>query len=236
MKALVLAAGKGTRLGAAAGGVPKPLTDVGGTTPLEHALEWLTRLRLERIWINVHAHGELVRERIGAAVAGVPVSYSHEPVLLGTAGAWKKLEREWVDTSLIVYGDNVLRFDVEALLATHGRSGAVMTLALFDAKRTVHSGAAGGRARVERGRVVEFEEGGGEGMINAGVYCVEPALRERLTPGIGDFGHDVLPGLAAEGVLAAHVLEEGSWCLGVDTPERLEHTRAVLRSAVEVAS
>lgn len=235
MKALVLAAGKGTRLGSASGGMPKPLIDVGGSTPLELALEWLAALQLERIWINVHGHAELVRERIGGTAGGIEVSYSFEPELLGTAGAWKKLEREWDDTSLVVYGDNVMRFDAAALLATHRGSGALMTIAVFDPERTIHSGTAGGRARIEGGRVREFVERGGAGMINAGVYCVEPELRERLTPGYTDFGHDVLPTLAGSGEVAAHVLERGAWCLGVDTPERLECARAALRSRMEVA-
>ena len=87
MKALVLAAGKGSRLGTAAGGMPKPLIDVAGTTPLEHAIRWLAPLDLERIWINVSEHAGLVRDRIGEGAGAAPVSYSHEPELLGTAGA-----------------------------------------------------------------------------------------------------------------------------------------------------
>ena len=118
MKALVLAAGRGSRLGAASGGMPKPLTDVAGTTPLEHALAWLAPLDLERIWINVHEHAALVSERIGDSTGSVPVSYSHEQELLGTAGAWKQLEDEWTATSLVVYGDNIMRFDLADLIAT----------------------------------------------------------------------------------------------------------------------
>lgn len=80
-------------------------------------------------------------------------------------------------------------------------------------------------------RVVEFIEGGGEGMINAGAYCVEPVVKERLPRGFSDFGHDVLPALARAGELAAYVLEDGAWCLGVDTPERLNTARAFIESA-----
>lgn len=234
MKALVLAAGKGSRLGPAAGGMPKPLVDVNGTTPLECALDLIVPLRPERIWINVHEHVEPVRARIGATARGVPIAYSYEPELLGTAGAWKKLETEWTDTSLVVYGDNVMRFDVAALIETHRRAGRLMTIAVFDPAHVVNTGIAGGYARVDRDRVVDFVEGGGTGMVNAGAYCIEPALRSRLEAGFSDFGRDVLPSLARTGELAAHVLEPGAWCLGLDTPERLEIARSIVAGA-EVA-
>lgn len=234
MKALVLAAGKGSRLAGVAAGLPKPLIDVSGTTPLEHALQWVSALRPERIWINVHSAAELVRQRIGAAVNGVPISYSHEPELLGTAGAWKKLEREWDDTSLVVYGDNLMRFDLEALLAAHRSAGRLATVALFDAERHANTGIGGGRVELEHDRVARFTEGGDTGLINAGAYFLEPALGERMAPGFLDFGHDVLPALAAGGELTGHVVEDTGFCLGVDTPERLSLARQLVHRS-EVA-
>lgn len=233
MKALVLAAGKGSRLGVASGGMPKPLTDVAGTTPLEHALAWLAPLALERIWINVHEHATLVRGRIGQSAGGVPVSYSHEPELLGTAGAWKKLEHEWTELSLVVYGDNIMSFDLRALIAAHRRSAALMTIAVFDPDRHAHTGLGGGRVRLDGQRICQFVEGGSEGMINAGAYCVEPGLSARLEHGFLDFGHDVLPELARSGELAGHVLEDSALCLGVDTPERLTRARALMSTRIE---
>lgn len=230
MKALVLAAGKGSRLAGVAAGVPKPLIDVCGTTPLEHALGWVARMRPARIWINVHDAADLVRQRVGTEVAGVPIHYSYEPELLGTAGAWKKLEQEWTETSLVVYGDNLMRFDLGALLDRHRATGALVTIALFDPDRHANTGKGGGRVELDGDRVSRFVEGGEEGLINAGAYFIEPALRERLRAGFIDFGHDVLPGLAASGELAGHVVEEGGYCLGVDTPERLSTARELVRT------
>ncbi|MGH7463875.1 MAG: nucleotidyltransferase family protein [Longimicrobiales bacterium] len=234
MKALLLAAGKGSRLGAVSGGVPKPLVDVGGTSPLQHAVSWTAAERPECIWINVHTHGDRVRERIGSAIDGVPILYSHEPELLGTAGAWKKLEEEWTETSLVVYGDNFMRFELRALQAAHARGGGLVTIALFDPARHASTGTVGGRAVLENGRVTEFIEGGGDGMVNAGAYCIEPELRGRLSHGLLDFGHDVLPRLALQGELAGHVVEEGAYCLGIDDPARLSAARALLRQGLEV--
>jgi mannose-1-phosphate guanylyltransferase len=235
VKALLLAAGKGSRLGAVTGGLPKPLMDVGGTSPLEHAASWTAAERPECIWINVHAHADLVRERIGDAVDGVPIRYSHEPELLGTAGAWKKLEGEWTEMSLVIYGDNLMRFDLGALMDAHARGRALMTIALFDPAQHANTGSGGGRAVLENGRVTEFVEGGSEGLVNAGAYCLEPVLRARLPHGFLDFGRDVLPMLARQGEVAGHVVEPEGYCLGIDDPSRLSAARALLREGLEVA-
>jgi NDP-sugar pyrophosphorylase family protein len=239
MKALVLAAGKGTRLGAAADGLPKPLVDLGGTTPLEHSLTQIAALEPERIWINVHEAAPVLRQRIGAEWHGTPVCYSYEDTLLGTAGAWKNLAGEWTQTTLIVYGDNHMKLDYQALLSAHRsaqqRCGALVTIALFDPARHANTGIAGGRVRLEDGLVREFVEGAGTGLVNAGAYAVEPALLERLESGFLDFGRDVFPALAGDGMLAGHVLEEGAYCLGVDTPAAVATAREMLRATEPVA-
>jgi NDP-sugar pyrophosphorylase family protein len=234
VKALLLAAGKGSRLGAASGGGPKPLTDVSGTSPLEHAVSWTAAERPECIWINVHAHAASIRARIGSAVDGVPIRYSHEPELLGTAGAWKKLEEEWTETSLVVYGDNFMRFDLRALMAAHERGGGLATIALFDPAQHANTGSAGGRAVLENGRVTNFVEGGSEGLVNAGAYCIEPELCIDLPHGFLDFGRDVLPVLARQGEVSGHVVESGGYCLGIDDPDRLAAARELLRHGLEV--
>jgi mannose-1-phosphate guanylyltransferase len=228
VKALLLAAGKGSRLLGAAAGLPKPLVDVGGITPLEHSLEWVTAFGVSCVWINVHDAAAMVEGRIGEEYAGVPVRYSREPQLLGTAGAWKKLEEEWSGTSLVVYGDNFMRFDLEALLQAHRSLGTAITVALFDPFVHANTGAGGGRAEMDTGRITRFVEGGDAGLINAGAYFIEPAVATELTPGYLDFGHDVLPRLAAAGRVGAHVVEQSGYCLGVDTPERLAMARTLV--------
>jgi mannose-1-phosphate guanylyltransferase len=227
MKALVLAAGKGSRLGPAAAGLPKPLVDVGGCSPLERNVAWVAQLKPAVIWINVHTAAGLVRARIGDACGAVPVRYSHEPELLGTAGAWRKLASEWDDTSLVIYGDNFMRFDLTRLLMAHRAGGASATVALFDPVVHRNTGPGGGRAELRGASITRFVEGGASGLINAGAYALEPSLCAELAPGFLDFGHDVLPRLAAAGRLAGHVVEEEGYCFGIDTPERLERARAM---------
>ena len=228
MKALILAAGKGTRLRDTAGDVPKPLIDAGGITPLQHAAEWVAGVEPERIWVNVHAGAQQIVRALGERVGDVPVSYSYEPELLGTAGAWKKLEQEWTEPSLVVYGDNIMRFDLRALFAAHAAHGALVTIALFDPGVHRNTGIGGGRVELDGARVRRFVEGASEGIVNAGAYVVEPSLATRLPHGFLDFGHTVLPALAMSGELAGHMMEAEGYCLGVDTPERLEIARELV--------
>jgi mannose-1-phosphate guanylyltransferase len=228
VKVLVLAAGKGSRLGAAAGGLPKPLAPVGETSPLEHNLEWVAGQHPERIWINVHQAAEAVRDRIGDVAHGIPVSYSHEPELLGTAGAWKKLASEWTGTSMVIYGDNFMRFDLASLRASHAAGNALATIAIFDPDVHANTGVGGGRVTLDGDAITAFVEGGADGPINAGAYCLEPEVLQRIPAGFSDFGRDVLPGLAADGLLRAHAVERSGYCLGIDTPERLKLAQRML--------
>jgi len=230
--ALVLAAGRSTRLGAFAGDLPKPLLVLGGRSLLEWNLRWLAAAGISRVWINLHHRGAAIEAAIGNGAAfGVCVRYSREERLLGTAGAWKRLAGEWRGTSLVVYGDNLVRFDLARMQAVHRATGALATVALFDPAVHANTGIAGGRAACAAdGRIVAFQEGGEarSGLVNAGVYLLEPEVAAVIPDGVSDFGRDVLPGLAGTGRLHGHVLEEGAYCLGVDTPSRFREAERML--------
>ncbi|MGH7505049.1 MAG: nucleotidyltransferase family protein [Longimicrobiales bacterium] len=228
---LILAAGKGTRIAPLARDLPKPLLQVGGRSLLAWHLRWLGAMGVREVWINLHHGADRVREAIGDGHEhGVVVRYSYEPVLLGTAGAWRKLSAELGGSSLVIYGDNLMRFDLRRLCGEHRRSGATATAAVFDPGRHAHTGIAGGRTRIEGGHIVEFVEGGAAGNepINAGAYVLEPVVASGIAEGFQDFGHDVLPALARDRQLRAYVIEEAGFCLGLDTPERFAEAQRLV--------
>lgn len=235
MKALVLAAGLSTRLSAVTGGGPKVLVPVGGRSLIEWNLAWLASCGVTRVWVNLHHGGDVIRAALGSGERfGLRIHYSEEPVLRGTAGGWKRLEREWTTTSLVVYGDNLMRFDLRRMQRTHIESGRWATVALFDAAAHANTGGTGGRATLTPdGSIGSFVEGAeSAGLINAGVYLLEPAAAEWIGDGFQDFGHDVLPRLAEAGQLQAHVIEPEGFCLGVDTPERFARAAELLAQGV----
>lgn len=222
-KALLLAAGRGSRLGDATARLPKPMLRVRGKPVIERHVEQLARAGVEEIWINLHYRGEVIRAHFGDGGRwGVRIRYSEEPELLGTAGALKNLEREFSDGDFfVVYGDNVGCCDYRALAAAHA-PGTVLTVALYHNEEVASSGIA---ELAEDRRILRFVEKPAPGeqfshWVNAGFYAASPAVLPLLPPGASDFGRDVIPALVASGrVVRGFVLQEG--VEGIDTPEML---------------
>ena len=233
VQGLVLAAGRSSRIAGDLDGRSKLLVDIGGETVLERNLRWVAASGVREVWINLHYRPEEIRTAVGDPRRfGLQVRYSEEPELLGTAGAFRVLAPYWRDAVLVVYGDNVSRFALRALLERHRTGGAMATLALFDSRLHANSGIAGGRVLVENGRVVAFVEGGGAdlSLVNAGVYVLDPGLVEYVREGgAPDFGRDVFPALLAAGQrIDAHLIEPDGYCFGIDTPDALARTREAL--------
>ena len=225
-RALVLAAGLGSRLRAIAGDLPKPLMPFGGAPVLAHNLRWLAGSGVGEVWINLHYAAEAITAQIGDGSAfGLTIHYVFEPELLGTAGALANIAGAVTGPIWVVYGDSLVRIDLAAMAAAHARTGAELTLALFDRDRHAHTGVAGGRVMAGAdGRVSAFVEGADTALstlVNAGVYRVEPQVLDLIPRGRAvDFGHDVFPAmLASHRKLFAHTIEPEGYCLGLDTPE-----------------
>lgn len=237
VEALVLAAGKSTRISSRSGGLPKPLLAFGGRRLIEWNLAWLRGAGVRRAWVNLHYRPEAVRTALGDGTAhGVELSYSHEPELLGTAGAWRHLGPHWGRTTLLLYGDNVSRFSLERFLHAHRATDALATVALFDPSLHANTGIAGGHAVLsEDGRITAFREGapprpGLPEYVNAGAYLLERELLERIPPGFQDFGRDIFPLLLETGRLRGHLIEETGFCLGLDTPESFAAAERLLEA------
>lgn len=225
-KALVLAAGLGSRIRDVAGDLPKPLLPFGGAPILVHNLRWLATSGVDQVWINLHYGADMIRVRIGdGSDFGLKVTFVFEPELLGTAGALGNIAAAMTETMLVVYGDSLVRFDLAALLAQHQATRAEATVALFDQDRHLNTGIAGGRVAIDQDQAITaFVEGPGaaqvSNLVNAGVYALEPSILN-LIPGNAsvDFGRDVFPAMLDAGRrLQAHLMDEAGICLGLDTP------------------
>lgn len=257
LEALVLAAGLSTRIRDAAGDLPKPLLPINEDPVLVRNLRWLAESGVSRATINLHYHADTVRAAILAASIprAMDVRFLEEAVLLGTAGTARRFLSDAANTApgkpplLVVYGDSLVRLDLAALHATHLRSGARVTVALFDPSTAPHTGIAGGRVRIDAdGRIRDFAEGGvaEHEWVNAGVYLVACDIftRHAFADDPLDFGRDVFPRLLEKGErLQGHdlgpatpALRGGGYCLGLDTPAALRRARArVAAGGVELA-
>jgi NDP-sugar pyrophosphorylase family protein len=131
MKAMVLAAGYGSRLGPLTDHRPKGLLQVGGYSLLELIVARLADHGFKEIAINLHFKPEMIRDRLGDGSAlGVSLEYAAEPELLGTAGSVRAM-RDFLDNGrpfLIHYGDVVTDQDLDALYQAHVEKKALVTL------------------------------------------------------------------------------------------------------------
>jgi mannose-1-phosphate guanylyltransferase len=231
MKAMVLAAGKGTRLHSLTEMVPKPMLLVAGRPVLAHVIEWLSRYGIHQIVINLHYHPEVIRKYFDdGSRCGVEIVYSEEPELLGTAGGVKQMEAFFGDPFLVVYGDVLTDLDLEALFACHqihcGSPHATLAL-----DRREDSAQCGVVEIDENGRIQDFIEKPPPGdsrspWVNSGIMILDSALLKTIPADrFCDFGRDIFPGWLRSGVaLYGWKMPEGSYLIDMGTPDNL--TRA----------
>ena len=223
MKAVVLAAGRGTRLGGLTADVPKPMLEVRGCPVIGHTLSLLRRIGVEEVFINLHQNPEAIWNFFGDGSGwGLRIVYAYEPSLRGTAGALRNFAVHLTDEPFwVVYGDNYLDCSIRPLYDFHQENGGVATIALFEREDVRGAGV----VRLDsRGAVLEFVEKpplreAAPGLVNGGVYVVSPSIFSFIPEvGSSDFGFDVFPRVIRAGAkMYGRVLEGSS--SPIDTPD-----------------
>lgn len=206
MKAFVLAGGLGTRLKPRFGDLPKPLAPLAGRPFLIHQIEWLASHGIRDVVLCTgHGAGQVRAELRDGAAHGVRLHYSEEPEPLGTGGALRLAAAHVDGPALVLNGDTLVSCDPWELERARWENGAIGAIALYAAADPAS------RGRVEcdaEGRVVGFVEKDpshrGAAWVNGGVYAFSPGLWRRLPPGASSLERDVLPQLAAGGLLRGH--------------------------------
>lgn len=220
MKAVVLAAGKSTRISSISNGMPKPLLKIGATSIIERNLHWLKKNGINEVWINLHHRPEEIKRHLhDIKDIGLAVNYSYEEKILGTAGAVKKLQRELKDDFLVVYGDNLFNFDLKSLINTHNSDEVIATIALFSFSQHLNSGIASGRVRLVNSKIVDFvEHNNALDLVNAGCYVCSPEICNYIPKDrFFDFAEDLFPQLLSRKITLRGYVIEG-YCLGLDDP------------------
>ena len=208
LRALVLTAGRGTRLAPLTDRQPKPLIPVLGRPLVAATLDRLAALGCEAIALNLHHLGDQIRARFGPAHAGVPLTYSEEPELLGTLGALAPLRSflSEADAVLVVNGDSLCRWPLAKMVARHARRRPGATLLL--ARRPDPRRFGGGVGVDRKGRVVSFRRGGksfGKAerrAVFAGAHVLSPDLLSEIERRPSDIVSELYePHLEAGGII-----------------------------------
>jgi NDP-sugar pyrophosphorylase family protein len=228
MRALVLAAGLGTRLRPLTDVTPKPLLPVAGLPILGHTLQQLAAAGCEAAAINLHHQGEQIRERFGDSFAGMPLVYSEEPELLGTLGALHPLKSFLgaANQIVLINGDSLCRWPLRKLIRRYHRhqaNGALAALLLSAAAPVARFG--GGVGIDHAGRILSFRPEDpvvGEVVrrhVFAGAHILSSRLLDRVGPGVSDIVRDLYIPLLAEGRKLTALVTNRPWH-DLGTPQR----------------
>ena len=236
-RAMILAAGRGTRLAPLTDRVPKPLLPVAGRPLLEHILEFLVACGIRDVVINLHHLGHLIQEHLGnGSRFGVHIRYSSEETILDTGGGIKHAERLLTgEPFVVVNGDSLLELALEEVVAFHRAAGAVATIAVRPDPEATRYGLveldAANRVRRISGLPVEVPTGPLRGFMFPGLHVLEPEIFSWMEPNLA-FGvmKVTYPQLMAAGRPVAGFVTQARW-VNIDTPAALERADMTLREA-----
>jgi NDP-sugar pyrophosphorylase family protein len=235
MKAMVLAAGLGTRLRPLTLDRPKPLVDVCGRPLIAYNLLLLRRYGITDVIINLHHHGAALRTALGdGAALGVSIVYSPEDPLLDTGGAIKNVRGLLGDDDfLVLNGDTIIDLPLDGLVAAHRARGATATLVLRNDPDQTRYGLididADQRVRRFLGRPPVVDVAVTSYMF-AGVHVLAPRVFEYMPP-VRAFSitRETYPAMLAAGEALYGFPFAGFWRV-IDTAADLERATGELRT------
>ena len=224
MEAILLAGGKGERLGDAAQGRPKSLVPIADRPLAAYQVSALAGAGVDRVIVSCAAgQEELFRSELSDL--GPEIVTVGEPEPLGRGGGLRLAAqaRQETGATYALNGDELIDVDLAALLAAHREHGGAATIVVAPLPTGF-----GVVEIAEDDRIDGFDESPRlPHWVNAGVYVLDDEAIARL-PERGDHERTTFPELAAEGKLYAY-RHEGLW-LTVNTPKELrtadEHLRA----------
>lgn len=228
MKAVLLAAGLGTRLRPLTDSVPKCLVPIGERTLLDVWLDALGDLGVDEVLVNTHHLAPQVQAHVAGLHGGPPVRLLHEETLRGSAGTLRAARGLLADDPwfLAVNADNLTDYDLGALVAAHEArgDGVLATLTAFRAPRP---SACGILEVDDAGRLVGFEEKPARprsDLANAGLYAFSREILDLVDgPDPCDIGTHLLPRLVGR----AQVVSVGdAYLRDIGTLEALAEARA----------
>ncbi len=232
MRALLLAAGFGTRLRPLTETIPKCLAPINGRPLLDYWLETLLDHGVDEVLINTHYLSSKVEEFVKGSSRRGRIKTVHENSLLGTAGTIVHNRGFFKDQPfLVAHADNLTIFSLEDFMRSHEcrPSGTKMSMMLFE---TDNPSACGIVELSDEGTVKAFHEKVIDppgNLANAAVYILEPSAVD-LIASIGkdqvDFSIDVIPRMMGE----ISVYYNRKYHIDIGTPESLERANRDMRA------
>lgn len=250
MKAMILAAGKGTRLRPLTHTIPKPLIPILQKPVMEFLLELLREHGFDQIMVNVsHLADEIENYFRDGQRFGVQIGYSFEGQVvdgdlvgeaLGSAGGLRRIQDFnpfFDDTFIVLCGDGLIDLDLTAAMKFHKEKGAIATIITKTVPKEVVS-SYGVVVTDEEGRIKTFQEKPPveealSTQINTGIYIFEPRVIDFIPSKCEyDLGSQLFPKLVEKGEPFYAVNMDFEWVDIGKVPDYWHAIRDVLQGKV----
>ena len=242
MKAMILAAGKGTRVRPITQTIPKPMIPILQKPVMEFLVELLRQHGFDQIMVNVSHLADVIENyfRDGQKF-GVQIAYSFEGRIeegemigeaIGSAGGMKRIQDFspfFDDTFVVLCGDALIDLDLTAAVKWHREKGAIATIVMKSVPRD-EVPSYGVVVTDDSGKIQAFQEKPSveEALstdINTGIYIFEPEIFKYIPSGQEyDIGSQLFPALVAEGAPFYGISMDFEW---VDIGKVPDYWRAI---------
>jgi mannose-1-phosphate guanylyltransferase len=216
MKAMVLAAGVGSRLDPLTANLPKPLVPVVNKPVMEHILALLRQHGFDEVCANLHYLPESIVEYFGdGSKFGTKLKFQHEPKLSGDAGGVRSCKQFLQDdTFIVIMGDLITDADLGALVKRHKEKKALASIAVKPMEDVSRFGVI---VRNDEDFITGFQEKPKQeealsNLISTGIYILEPEVF-KFIPETGDygFGRQLFPTLVERGEKVLSIEIQSYW-------------------------
>ncbi|MEL0588340.1 MAG: NDP-sugar synthase [Planktothrix rubescens PR222] len=254
MKAMILAAGKGTRIRPITYTIPKPLIPILQKPVMEFLVELLRTHGFDQIMVNVsHLANEIENYFRDGQKFGVHIAYSFEGRIedgnligeaLGSAGGMKRIQDFnpfFDDTFVVLCGDALIDLDLAAAVKWHREKGAIATIVMKSVPKEQVS-SYGVVVTDETGRIKAFQEkpSVNEALstdINTGIYIFEPEIFKYIPSGCEyDIGSELFPHLVEIGAPFYGISMDFEWVDIGKVPDYWQAIRSVLLGYIKNVS
>ncbi len=251
MKAMILAAGKGTRVRPITHTIPKPMIPILQKPVMEFLLELLRQHGFDQIMVNVsHLAEEIESYFRDGQRFGVQIAYSFEGSIVdgdlvgnavGSAGGLKKIQEFnpfFDDTFVVLCGDALIDLDLTTAVRLHREQGAIATIITKSVPKELVS-SYGVVVTDDSGRIVKFQEKQSveealSTQINTGIYIFEPEVIDYIPSGQEyDLGGDLFPQLVEKGLPFYAVNMDFEWVDIGKVPDYWQAIRGVLSREIK---
>ena len=227
-KALIVAGGRGSRLGKKTKKIPKPMINIGYLPLLEHQIRLLKRYGVKEFFLLTGYLSEVIEKHFkDGRDFGVNITYFKEKKPLGTAGGIKEIGDKLKEDFIIAMGDVMLEMDIGRLFYFHKRKKSAFTLVLHPNNHPDDSDL----VEIDRNqKIIAFyskphpKNKYFRNLVNAGLYVLSPKILKYIKKGEKvDFGKDVFPKVIKKEAVYGYNTAE--YLKDIGTPERLTEVK-----------